>query len=332
MKKISKIRKIVLVPRLIHASWREFLKGFLDRARIHPNWSIRLLQSPDELTPEHVDDIIANGTDGIVVCESIPIESKMRLKSLDIPLVVIGMKDDDFESKTGGAVFIRNDDEDIGRFGARYMLSLGNFATWGFVPDQTAAYWSELRQKGFTEEAVFVGQKDGSVQIRIPFRGSGRFGEPFEMVEKPSEARRRHGRIRRQSQADSRSLHRSAHQGSAAGGDSRSGQRPSAVRLCVAVHHQHRPRPCQGRSDRGRYPRYTSQKPAQKHLKDNSLKRKKDIRTGIHRPHIAVRISRETGSRFYRPQLRKTHPRQRRHRPSRRLPFSRRPPFSGNKR
>lgn len=61
MKKISKIRKIVLIPRLIHASWREFLKGFLDRARIHPNWSIRLLQSPDELTPEHVDDIIANG-------------------------------------------------------------------------------------------------------------------------------------------------------------------------------------------------------------------------------------------------------------------------------
>ena len=173
MKKISKIRKIVLVPRLIHASWREFLKGFLDRARIHPNWSIRLLQSPDELTPEHVDDIIANGTDGIVVCESIPIESKMRLKSLDIPLVVIGMKDDDFESKTGGAVFIRNDDEDIGRFGARYMLSLGNFATWGFVPDQTAAYWSELRQKGFTEELSSSGKRTEVFRSESPSGAPG---------------------------------------------------------------------------------------------------------------------------------------------------------------
>ena len=171
MKKISRIRKIVLVPRLIHASWREFLKGFLDRARIHPNWSIRLLQSPDELTPEHVDDILANGTDGIVACESIPVESKMCLKSMNIPLVVIGMKDDDFERKTGGTVFIRNDDEDIGRFGAKYMLSLGNFASWGFVPNQKATYWSELRQKGFIDELSSSGKKT-EVFISEPASGA----------------------------------------------------------------------------------------------------------------------------------------------------------------
>ena len=97
----------------------------------------------------------------------------MRLKSLDIPLVVIGMKDDDFESKTGGAVFIRNDDEDIGRFGARYMLSLGNSATWGFVPDQTAAYWSELRQKGFTEELSSSGKRTEVFRSESPSGAPG---------------------------------------------------------------------------------------------------------------------------------------------------------------
>ena len=159
MKNKLKTQKIVLVLRLIHASWREFLKGFLDRARNHPNWSIRLMQSPDELTPKLVGEIAKNGTDAMVVCESIPPQSKIRLQALNIPLVIIGTRDRDFENNAEKVVFIRNDDEDIGRFGARYMLSLGNFASWGFVHEKTPIYWSELRCSGFTKELKAAGKK-----------------------------------------------------------------------------------------------------------------------------------------------------------------------------
>lgn len=152
MKKEKKIRNIVLVLRLLHASWREFLKGFLDRARIHQNWNIRLLQSPKELTPGFIGELETENTDGIVICESIPSESKKKLRDANIPMVVIGMKDDSFSKRKCGTVFIRNDDEDIGRFTARHFLSLGNFASWGYVPESIGLYWSDLRRKGFTEE------------------------------------------------------------------------------------------------------------------------------------------------------------------------------------
>ena len=152
MKRKKKIRNIILVPRLIHASWREFLKGFLDQARIHQNWNIRLLQSPEELTPTFINELEAENIDGIVICESIPSESKAKLLNTEIPMVVIGMKDDSFSKRKCGTVFIRNDDEDIGRFTARHFMSLGNFASWGFVPESIGLYWSDLRCKGFTDE------------------------------------------------------------------------------------------------------------------------------------------------------------------------------------
>lgn len=152
MKKETKIRDIVLVLRLIHASWREFLKGFLDRARIHQNWNIRLLQSPEELTPAFIGEIEAGKADGIVICESISVESKAKLLNAKIPLVVIGMKDDSFSRRKCGTVFIRNDDEDIGRLTAKHFLSLRNFASWGYVPEAIGLYWSDLRCRGFAEE------------------------------------------------------------------------------------------------------------------------------------------------------------------------------------
>ena len=42
-------------------------------------------------------------------------------------------------------------DEEIGRCGADYFLKLGNYASFGFIPDAANRGWSRLRERGFKQ-------------------------------------------------------------------------------------------------------------------------------------------------------------------------------------
>jgi LacI family transcriptional regulator len=48
--------------------------------------------------------------------------------------------------------YIRNDDIHIGGMGARYLVSLGNRRSYGFIPTVSHQYWSADRYAGFKQE------------------------------------------------------------------------------------------------------------------------------------------------------------------------------------
>ena len=144
-KKTQKIRNVIVAANLADASWRDFLTGFFDYARTGVHWNIRLLQSPEELAREAGDLVRA---DGIVSGIRADDATAAAFSATKIPLVLIGMEDERLTRRPGTTV-IRNDNEDIGAFAARHLLSLGRFNSFGFVTTNTDEPWSALRAQGF---------------------------------------------------------------------------------------------------------------------------------------------------------------------------------------
>lgn len=147
MKKIvlsRSIRKVAVAVNLSNASWRDFLTGFFDYAKRNTHWDIRVVQSTKEL------EGAIHGCNGIVT----GIEPNRQVQSLlakaRTPLVVVGAKWP-LKCRRCSIAYVRNDNEDIGRFCARHFQSLGNFASAGFVPSAPEDDWSAARAKGFIE-------------------------------------------------------------------------------------------------------------------------------------------------------------------------------------
>ncbi|MBR2837688.1 MAG: substrate-binding domain-containing protein [Kiritimatiellae bacterium] len=139
------IRKVAVAVRLSDASWRDFLTGFFDYAKRKTHWDIRALQSATEL------ERAAAGCDGIVTGLEPSPKAQATVARKSIPLVAIGAE---WKLKRGDApvAYIRNDNEDIGRFCARHFRTLGQFASAGFVPSNAEDDWSAAREKGFLDD------------------------------------------------------------------------------------------------------------------------------------------------------------------------------------
>ena len=147
MRKQDKVRNVVIVLKLAGASGRDLLNGISTYAREHCRWRLRIFSRSEDFTPAALAEI--RDLDGIITSERGADEMTSVLESSRIPLVVIGMKGEWLSKRTRALTFVRNDDEDIGRFAASHLCSLGNFRSFGFVPGHKRTYWSLLREKGF---------------------------------------------------------------------------------------------------------------------------------------------------------------------------------------
>ena len=139
--RVLTIRKVAVAARLSDASWRDFLTGFFDWAKRNVYWDIRVVQTVEELGRT------VSGCHGLVTGIKLDGSIQSMLAKGHIPVVAVGgeWKLDDKVS----TAFIRNDNEDIGRFCARHFQSLGRFASAGFVPSDMADDWSTARERGF---------------------------------------------------------------------------------------------------------------------------------------------------------------------------------------
>jgi len=138
--------KILVAIRLSHASWRDFLSGFLGAIRRYPHWSLRIADPAEvrhALEEENADGLIIGDIDD---------DSAEYLVNQTIPTIVVGSQSTAISNRRKNIAFLHNDDEDIGREGARIVLSLGSMNSCGFVPHPEATHWSVLRAKGFAAE------------------------------------------------------------------------------------------------------------------------------------------------------------------------------------
>ena len=153
--------KIIAALRLSHASWRDFLRGFLNAIQYYPHWSMKIAD------PSDIGDAIGETPpDGIVIGDIGELAATALLKT-KIPTVVVGSQSTDISRRRSNIAFLHNDDEDIGREGAKIALTLGNRNGYGFVQNLETTHWSNLRAKGFAEVMQSAG-KTASVFRTLP--------------------------------------------------------------------------------------------------------------------------------------------------------------------
>ena len=147
MKKTNRtyfVRKVVVALKLSDASWRDFLTGFFDYAKRKTHWDIRITQSIEELERTLPD------CHGVVSGIKPSKKVQFMLARNNLPLVAVGAEWK-LDQRMNVVTYIRNDNEDIGRYCARHFQSLGKFASAGFVPSDTSDDWSAAREYGFFE-------------------------------------------------------------------------------------------------------------------------------------------------------------------------------------
>ena len=150
MKK-GKVCKVAVVLRLAFGSGRDILYGISRYARKHCRWQLHIINFTGDDTLNEirraerkgVDGIIANGLDNALIAA--------HLSRSATPLVVIGARSPGLRRRMANLAFVRNDDKDIGRFGADYLASLGLAHSYGFVDWSATGYASILRREGFME-------------------------------------------------------------------------------------------------------------------------------------------------------------------------------------
>ena len=149
---MKRIRRVAIVLRMSGSAGRDILSGVFHFTRMHPNWHTRLFQMPSEFTPDAFRAESAVGLDGIIASEPGPDETAALVRDSKIPVSFIGDPGPVLSTRRNGIAFTRNDDDQIGRIGARYLVSLGAHRAYGFVPTTSRQYWSDSRERGFTEE------------------------------------------------------------------------------------------------------------------------------------------------------------------------------------
>ena len=148
----KRIFNVAVVLRLAGASGRDLLSGISRYARENCHWRMTVVNGPDLGAAALMRELASGGFDGIISSEAASDEDVLRLAGLGVPLVIIGWHGNLSRAALRNVNFVRNDDEDIGRLGARYLKSLGRFRAFGFVRSEPRTYWSLLREKGFRAE------------------------------------------------------------------------------------------------------------------------------------------------------------------------------------
>lgn len=142
-------KSVVVAVDLAKKSRRDFLAGIFDRCNCGFDWSIRILQSSAELTPEIVRGWEVGGVDGVIITEDGVEGTERALAESCIPAVIVGSRRDWLNERKNNMVFLRIDDERLGAFAAEQLSKLGAFNSAAFMPSAPDDFWGELRERGF---------------------------------------------------------------------------------------------------------------------------------------------------------------------------------------
>ena len=145
----QKIRKVLVVLWLAGSAGRKQMTGILNYVKNGHPWSINLITDPAEFDEAAIKKAEDDGIDGII--GHIGPAAADALAKSRIPTVLIDFPPPSLITRKEAIAILLDPDEEIGRCGADYFLKLGNFASFGFIPDAANRGWSRLRERGFKQ-------------------------------------------------------------------------------------------------------------------------------------------------------------------------------------
>lgn len=146
---VSHKKSVILSFHIANVPSIETFNGTLRYLKSNARWNVHLFTAPKLLTTHSIISAAEDGVDGILTDHPLGESLSESLSNSKIPLVAIGNSDSRLFRRKTNVAFLEMDNFEIGRMGARYLLSLGRFRAYGFVPDPTPTRWSRHRLRGF---------------------------------------------------------------------------------------------------------------------------------------------------------------------------------------
>lgn len=145
---------IIVALNLSGSAGRRVLAGLLNEQQLSRSVNIRILHNPHDLLTEPLD---GGAADGIIAF--VDMDLAARLVDSKIPLVALDFVPGLMYRRKENVSFIVEDNERIGRLGAKHLLSLGRMASVGFIPDARERGWSRIRERAFATSVRSTGHK-----------------------------------------------------------------------------------------------------------------------------------------------------------------------------
>ena len=145
---------IIVALNLSGSTGRRVLAGILNEHALSRSANIRIMHDPHDLLHIPLDD---GSVDGIIAYVDAAMAAK--LGSSRVPLVALDFVPSALYRRKNNISVIVEDNEGIGRLGAKHLMSLGKLASIGFVPDVRNRGWSRIREHAFTKHAEGAGRK-----------------------------------------------------------------------------------------------------------------------------------------------------------------------------
>jgi len=143
---------VIVIDMSAGASARDVLSGVFKYVNMGTNWSLRIVQPTAGSLAMPGGRTVADDSDGMIVTMAADDDSNRAIAEARVPVVFADVRHPLFERRDGPAAYVRNDNEGIGRAGARYLAALGHFNSFGYVADTDNGIWSALRERAFVAE------------------------------------------------------------------------------------------------------------------------------------------------------------------------------------
>ena len=149
MKPIRKNRNILVAMGLDTSSRREMLSGIFRFVNSHSGWSI-LFRQTDALDASMIEEAAKECISGILASELADRKAYNALRKCAIPALVQKRPDFSAGETPKNIAWIETDNVNVGRRGAKYLMSVGRFSSYAFVPPESPnAIWAKQREEGF---------------------------------------------------------------------------------------------------------------------------------------------------------------------------------------
>lgn len=151
-------RTVIICINIAKKTGREILSGVFSYIENGcKNWRPKLVQTAEELTSASLAAMESGGVDGYLLSFGNTGEPRDFLMRSSKPLVLIGTEREGFLGRSAPTAFVWNDNAAIGALGAKHIVSLGLFNSYGFV-HSTNTLCSDMRCHGFVETLRHAGR------------------------------------------------------------------------------------------------------------------------------------------------------------------------------
>ena len=145
------MKKLLILLWSDKANVRNFLFGFCQSARHHKAWSLDIRSSSDLDNPVIAQRIRDGFYDGIITDEGVFL-AHTWLADIVKPALVLYATYNPVQRKAGdNLIYVQHNNGITGRHIANYLMGLGTFSSYAYVPIFPSEPWSVARGRGFQE-------------------------------------------------------------------------------------------------------------------------------------------------------------------------------------